>query len=122
MKKQPKLLRYLLRDKVDFILLLITISFLIAGMKTFNSRNPNDFTVAWLGVFILYIIGVTIRTGTSMDIIDKYVYDPLVREELGLNRIMGVTYKPKSTVFAKIVDVLFWAALIGGLTYFTITY
>lgn len=110
-----KFIRYLLRDKVDFILLLVLISLLITQFNEFGLSE------GILSIFILYVFGVTWRMGTAIDIINDNVIDRELRVRLGMHPIPGECYIKRKTWFARIVDIIFWLVLIGLLTYFVIT-
>jgi hypothetical protein len=110
-----KFFRYLIRDKVDFILLLILISLLIIEF------NNSGLLKGILSIFILYVLGVTWRMGKAMDIINEYVIDRTLRISLGMHPIPGEHYIKRKTWFARIIDIIFWLALIVVLTYFIIT-
>ena len=112
----PKLIRYLLRDKVDLILLLVLISLLITQFGSYSLME------GVLSMFILYILGAMWRMGTAMDIINDNVMNIQVRKQLGLHPIAGSYYNNKKPILSIIFDFIFWGALLFGLTYFVITF
>ena len=106
--KNFKFFRYLLRDKVDFIFLLVIIALLISDY---------DIQKSYFAIFIIYIIGVMMRMGMQADIINNNVTVPALRHLLKLPRIIGDVIFIRKTTFAKIVDVIFWLGTIGILVY-----
>ena len=105
--KNFKFFRYLLRDKVDFIILLILIAFTIKDFQ-------NNFYLLGL---IVYLLGVMRRMGTAMDVINDNVTNKELRLKLGLSSIVGSERFIRRTIFAKITDAIFWLAILGMLVY-----
>lgn len=106
------IIRYLSRSGVDFILLVVSIC---VGIKIVDS-NPAGSAI--LSFFALYILGAIFRMGQATDIINECVTDKKYRRELNLHPVPGDIYKPKMTIFARIVQVIFWLGFIGIMTYF----
>jgi hypothetical protein len=105
-----KIFRYLFRDKVDFILLLICIALMV--------KNFPGYAV--LGIFVLYIFSVMWRMGNLMDIINENVTVKSLRQKLGLYPVPGVRPVKKLTIFGLIVTIIFWIGTIGVLVYFAL--
>ena len=106
--KNPKFIRYLLRDRADLILLLVVISVII---KDF------DQNFMWIGL-VLYIFGVMWRMGTLMDTLNDNVTLMNLRVKLGLHPITGQIKYVYRTTFAKIVEAIFWLGTIGILVFY----
>lgn len=106
--EQFKIIRYFFRDKVDIILLLTAIAFMVKDFGRFS----------FLGVVIMYILCVMWRMGTAMDNLNEYVTDKDYRQQLKLYPVPGVIPRRRKTIFAIIVDFIFWIGLISVFVFF----
>jgi len=105
-----RLIKFIFRDKVDLIILFVVIAFLIRDFERY----------AFLGIIVLYIIGVMYRMGIAMENLDLYVTNADYRKKLKLYPLIGFSYKPKGNTLSKVVEFIFWAALVGMLAYWAI--
>lgn len=99
------IIRYISKDKLDLFLLMVTIAL---GVR-FYMEGHNVY--ALLAIYSLYIIGVVVRFGKLMNIIDQYVTDKTLRRKLNLHPIPGEVYIYKRSFLSRIIDILFWIVL-----------
>jgi hypothetical protein len=115
-----KLIRYLLRDKIDLIMFALTVMFTILFfIKTpdisADLLSEGNFSF-WLPVLCLFILGSTIWTkGTMGDLLNLYVTNPEYRLLLNLSH-----YKPKKPFREKIFGIVFALIITGMLILFFI--
>lgn len=99
---QTKLVRFLFRDKVDLIMLILSIMFVVLYfIKTpeVSSDNFSDGNFsAWIAILCLYILGSIWRMGSLVDSLKQYVTNPEYRRHLGLDLKISSKYDKKMTV------------------------
>ena len=98
-----KILKYFWRSKVDLILLILTIEFLVAHFIT-----GKDFTVFFI-IMVGYSLGTIIRVGRLTDLLEQYLDDSVERLRQGFD-----LHKYKTPLYT-IVDVFFfvvWVAML----------
>lgn len=85
--KAPKIFRYLWRDKVDLIILLLTVMFGVLGMTSYfrNQHTQEGNFSYWIVLLILYIIGAIVRIGIMLDVMNSSIKDPEIRRTLSLD-------------------------------------
>ena len=102
--KAPKIFRYLWRDKVDLIMLLLTIMFGVLSIKSLSGESKY---VYWLLVLNLYIIGVMVRMGMMTDLLKYYIKDPEIRRTLGLDHKESKGDKIAGVIFFGVFLILY---------------
>jgi hypothetical protein len=75
-----RLLRYILRDKVDLLLLITSLSMFTLMCVT----DQLDTFSSIVGIYSVYVFGTMVRLGIATDCLNEYVTDPDNRAKLNL--------------------------------------
>jgi hypothetical protein len=110
-----KTIRLLFRDKVDLLLLLTIIAISVKNLINGGDLQPINY------IFILYIIGVMVRSASAFNLLNHNVTSLPLRWKLKLHPVPGELKEVRRTTFGTIVYLIFWLGTLSILVFWVLS-